>query len=81
MADVDTVWTYVIIGVAILVGAVAYGVSLVRGRSSTVEREAPPARPGLPAEDLDRRPPTGSESRAMKRCRAIGRCVGDESAG
>jgi len=60
MADVDTVWTYVIIGVAILVGAVAYGVSLVRGRSSTVEREAPPARPGLPAEDLDRRPPTES---------------------
>ncbi|KRF40736.1 signal recognition particle-docking protein FtsY [Terrabacter sp. Soil810] len=60
MADVDTVWTYVIIGVAILVGAVAYGVSLVRGRGRTVEREAPPARPGLPAEDLDRRPPTGS---------------------
>ena len=60
MADVDTVWTYVIIGVAILVGAVAYGVSLVRGRGRTVDREAPPARPGLPAEDLDRRPPTGS---------------------
>jgi fused signal recognition particle receptor len=60
MADVDTVWTYVIIGVAILVGAVAYGVSLVRGRSRTVDREAPPARPGLPAEDLDRRPPTDS---------------------
>ncbi|CAN7310366.1 signal recognition particle-docking protein FtsY [Terrabacter sp. LjRoot27] len=58
MADVDTVWTYVIIGVAILVGAVAYGVSLVRGRGRTVEREAPPARPGLPAEDLDRRPPS-----------------------
>jgi fused signal recognition particle receptor len=57
---VDTVWTYVIIGVAILVGAVAYGVSLVRGRSRTVDREAPPARPGLPAEDLDRRPPTDS---------------------
>jgi fused signal recognition particle receptor len=60
MADVDTVWTYVIIGVAILVGAVAYGISLVRGRSRTVEREAPPARPGLPAEDLDRRPPGDS---------------------
>ncbi|WP_020142777.1 signal recognition particle-docking protein FtsY [Terracoccus sp. 273MFTsu3.1] len=60
MADVDTVWTYVIIGVAILVGAVAYGVSLVRGRGRTIEREAPPARPGLPGEDLDRRPPTDS---------------------
>jgi len=59
MADVDTVWTYVIIGVVILAGAVAYGVSLVRGRS-TIEREAPPARPGLPAEDLDRRPPADS---------------------
>ncbi|KRC89475.1 signal recognition particle-docking protein FtsY [Terrabacter sp. Root85] len=60
MADVDTVWTYVIIGVAILVGAVAYGVSLVRGRGRTVEREAPPTRPGLPGEDLDRRPPSGT---------------------
>ena len=60
MADVDTVWTYVIIGVAILAGALAYGVSLVRGRGRTIEREAPPARPGLPAEDLDRRPPTDS---------------------
>ncbi|MGO4361652.1 signal recognition particle-docking protein FtsY [Terrabacter sp. 2TAF16] len=60
MADVDTVWTYVIIGVAILVGAVAYGVSLVRGRGRTVEREAPPTRPVLPGEDLDRRPPADS---------------------
>ena len=60
MADVDTVWIYVIIGVAILAGALAYGVSLVRGRGRTIEREAPPARPGLPAEELDRRPPTDS---------------------
>ena len=60
MADVDTVLIYVIIGVAIVAGALAYGVSLVRGRGRTIEREAPPAAPGLPAEDLDRRPPTDS---------------------
>jgi fused signal recognition particle receptor len=60
MADVDTVLIYIIIGVAILAGAVAYGVSLVRGRGRTIEREAPPVTPGLPAEDLDRRPPTES---------------------
>ncbi|GAB2757888.1 signal recognition particle-docking protein FtsY [Terrabacter koreensis] len=61
MADVDTVLIFVIIGVVILAGAVAYGVNLVRGRAGrTVEREAPPAAPGLPAEDLDRRPPTDS---------------------
>ncbi|MBC9821497.1 signal recognition particle-docking protein FtsY [Terrabacter sp. MAHUQ-38] len=60
MADVDTVLIYVVIGVAILAGAVAYGVSLVRGRGRTLEREAPRAAPGLPAEDLDRRPPTES---------------------
>ncbi len=67
MADVDTVWTYVIIGVAILVGGVAYGVSLVRGRGRTVEREAPPTRPGLPGEDLDRRPPSGTTDEATVR--------------
>ncbi|MFC7596869.1 signal recognition particle-docking protein FtsY [Terrabacter sp. GCM10028922] len=60
MADVDTVLIYVVIGVAILAGAVAYGFSLVRGRGRTLEREAPPTAPGLPAEDLDRRPPTDS---------------------
>ncbi|GEO28884.1 signal recognition particle receptor FtsY [Terrabacter aerolatus] len=49
---------YVILGVAIVLGAVGYGVSLLRGRGRTLERQAPPARPGLPAEDLDRRPPT-----------------------
>ncbi|WP_330474052.1 signal recognition particle-docking protein FtsY [Terrabacter sp. C0L_2] len=59
MADVDTVLIFVIIGVVILLGAVGYGVNLLRGRGRTLEREAPPARPGLPAEDLDRRPPTG----------------------
>ncbi|WP_147063409.1 signal recognition particle-docking protein FtsY [Terrabacter aerolatus] len=58
MADVDTVLIYVILGVAIVLGAVGYGVSLLRGRGRTLERQAPPARPGLPAEDLDRRPPT-----------------------
>jgi fused signal recognition particle receptor len=60
MADVDTVLLFVIIGVVILAGAVAYGVNLVRGGGRTLDREAPPAAPGLPAEDLDRRPPTGS---------------------
>ena len=60
MADVDTVLIYVIIGVAIILGAVGYGISLLRGRGRTLERQAPPARPGLPTEDLDRRPPTGS---------------------
>lgn len=58
MADVDTVLIFVIIGVVILAGAIAYGVNLVRGRGRPVEREAPPSAPGLPAEDLDRRPPT-----------------------
>ncbi|GGM79948.1 signal recognition particle receptor FtsY [Terrabacter tumescens] len=55
----DTVLIFVIIGVVILLGAVGYGVNLLRGRGRTLEREAPPTRPGLPAEDLDRRPPTG----------------------
>ncbi|WP_254666411.1 signal recognition particle-docking protein FtsY [Humibacillus sp. DSM 29435] len=40
----DTVWIYVIIAAAIVVGAVSYGVSLLRGRDSkTLERDAPPA--------------------------------------
>ncbi len=40
----DTVWIYVIIAAAIVVGAVSYGVSLLRGRDSkTLEREATPA--------------------------------------
>ncbi len=60
MADVDTVLIYVIIGVAIILGDVGYGVSLLRGRGRTLERQAPPARPGLPTEDLDRRPPSAS---------------------
>ncbi|GAA5024836.1 signal recognition particle-docking protein FtsY [Terrabacter aeriphilus] len=58
MVAVDTVWTYVILGAVILVGLVAYGANLVRGRGRTDERIAPPARAGLPAEDLDRHPPT-----------------------
>jgi len=57
MADVDTVLIYVIVGVIVLLGAIAYGVSLIAGRRRTLEREAPPVRPGLPAEDLDRQPP------------------------
>lgn len=56
----DTVLIYVIVGVIVLLGAIAYGVSLIGGRRRTVEREAPPAHPGLPAEDLDRQPPGDS---------------------
>ena len=61
MVGVENVWIYVIIAVVILAGAIAYGVNLTRGRgdSRTLEREAPTG-PGLPGEDLDRRPPTGS---------------------
>ncbi|HET8989175.1 MAG TPA: signal recognition particle-docking protein FtsY [Humibacillus sp.] len=62
MGDVENVWIYVIIGVIILAGAIAYGVNLTRGRGGdtrTLDREAPTA-PGLPGEDLDRRPPRGA---------------------
>jgi fused signal recognition particle receptor len=62
MVDVDNVWIYVIIGVVILAGAIAYGVNLTRGRGGdtrTLDREAPTA-PSLPGEDLDRRPPRGA---------------------
>jgi fused signal recognition particle receptor len=64
MAGVETALIYVIIGVVILAGIIAFGVNLMRGRdragAPTIEREAPPARPGLPGEDLDRRPPPES---------------------
>jgi fused signal recognition particle receptor len=62
---VDTVWIYVIIGALVLVGGIVYGVTLTRGRGrdATLEREAPPA-PGLPVEDLDRRPPAPSDTTA-----------------
>ena len=59
MVVVENVWIYVIIGVVILAGAIAWGVNLTRGRggdTSTLDREAPTA-PRLPGEDLDRRPP------------------------
>ena len=62
MGDVENVWIYVIIGVVILAGAIAYGVNLTRGRGGdtrTLDREAP-TEPQLPGEDLDRRPPTGA---------------------
>jgi fused signal recognition particle receptor len=62
-AAVDNLWIYVIIAVVILAGGIALGVSLTRGSgkgATTLERQAPPARPGLPAEDLDRRPPIES---------------------
>ncbi|TQM62558.1 signal recognition particle-docking protein FtsY [Humibacillus xanthopallidus] len=58
MVGVENVWIYVIIGVVILAGAIAYGVNLTRGRGGdtrTLDREAPSA-PALPGEDLDRRP-------------------------
>ncbi|WP_076259821.1 signal recognition particle-docking protein FtsY [Intrasporangium flavum] len=65
MAVVDTVWIYVIIGALVLVGGIVYGVTLTRGRGrdTTLEREAPPA-PGLPTEDLDRRPPVTEDTTA-----------------
>jgi fused signal recognition particle receptor len=65
MAVVDTVWIYVIIGAIVLAGGIAYGVTLTRGRGrgTTLEREAPPA-PGLPTEDLDRRPPLPGDTTA-----------------
>jgi len=64
MVGVENVWIYVIIGVVILAGAIAYGVNLTRGRggdSPTLDREAPSA-PGLPGEDLDRRPPGATDT-------------------
>src|SRR4051794_11274312 len=64
MVGVENVWIYVIIGVVILAGAIAYGVNLTRGRGGdtrTLDREAPSA-PGLPGEDLDRRPPAATDT-------------------
>ncbi|GAA2150104.1 signal recognition particle-docking protein FtsY [Humibacillus xanthopallidus] len=64
MGGVENVWIYVIIGVVILAGAIAYGVNLTRGRGGdtrTLDREAPSA-PGLPGEDLDRRPPAATDT-------------------
>jgi fused signal recognition particle receptor len=64
MAGVDTALIYVIIGVVILAGIIAFSVNLMRGRDGgapTIERKAPPARPGLPGEDLDRRPPGSTD--------------------
>ena len=58
MVGVENVWIYVIIGVVILAGAIAWGVNLTRGRGGdtrTLDREAPTG-PRLPGEDLDRRP-------------------------
>jgi fused signal recognition particle receptor len=61
MADVETALIFIVIGAVIVLGALAYGVSLIGGgRNRSVEREAPPSHAGLPGEDLDRRPPTGS---------------------
>ena len=71
MGGVENLWIYVIIGVVILAGAIAYGVNLTRGRGGdtrTLDREAPAA-PGLPGEDLDRRPPTGRHRHRGRRPR------------
>ena len=58
MAGVDTVFIFIVIGAIIVLGALAYGVSLVgSGRNRGIERQAPPAHEGLPGEDLDREPP------------------------
>ena len=61
MGRVEDLWPYIVIGVVVLVLAVGFGLSLLRGRGSgrTLEREAPPQAPrGVPAEttDLDRHP-------------------------
>jgi fused signal recognition particle receptor len=60
MVGVENVWIYVIIGVVILAGAIAYGVSLTRGRGGDARSldGAAPGAPGLPGDDLDRRPPS-----------------------
>ena len=65
MVGVENVWIYVIIGVVILAGAIAYGVNLTRGRGDTrtLDREAPTG-PRLPGEDLDRRPPGSTDTLA-----------------
>jgi fused signal recognition particle receptor len=61
MAGVETVLIFVIIGVAVLLGAVAYGASLLGGsRRRATERGAPTGGTGLPTDDLDRHPPTTS---------------------
>jgi fused signal recognition particle receptor len=58
MAGVDTVFIFIVIGAIIVLGALAYGVSLVvGGRNRGIERQGPPAHEGLPGEDLDREPP------------------------
>ena len=65
----DTVWIYVIIAAAIVVGAVSYGVSLLRGRDSkTLEREAPPAPVAPPKTEppkLDRAPGSADDPEVM----------------
>ena len=59
MDDVEDLWLYVIIGVVILALGVGVAVSLLRGRGRPErEVEAPPSAgaPGLPTEELERRP-------------------------
>lgn len=54
---VENVWLYVVVGLVILALGVGAWLGFTRGRDTDVlEREAPGA-PGLPDEDLDRRPP------------------------
>ena len=50
MAGVDTALIYVIIGVVILAGIIAFSINLMRGRDGgapTIERKAPPARSSI----------------------------------
>ncbi len=63
MADVETVLIFIIIGAIIVLGALGYGLSLLRGGGRTREREAPSAGRGMPTDDLDRQPPTDSTDR------------------
>ena len=65
MDDVENLWLYVIIGVVIIALGVGVAVSLLRGRGRPErEVEAPPSTgaPGLPAEELERRPETEASS-------------------
>ncbi len=64
----DTVWIYIVIAAAIVVGAVSYGVSLLRGRDSkTLEREAPPAPVAPPASA----PPQGDRAQGSADDRSV----------
>ncbi|GAA6526461.1 signal recognition particle-docking protein FtsY [Intrasporangium sp. DVR] len=64
MGDVETLWTFVIVGVVILALGIGFAVTLLRGRGRPEREVEAPRRPapGVPApseEDLDREGATG----------------------